>query len=133
MEFDIFPAATECIFARDCMWASFHMSRSVEMEVFLKMSRTENQLPLRDEETCSGACLTCGEWKNHLLEEPTGSMLTARVHVFSESVFCTGPGAFDSVSASKFSERMPKAVMKSDTCNTRNDIAAQSIDGEWHV
>ena len=58
---------------------------------------------LRDEETLSGEGLTDGEWKNHLLlGESIGSMLTAKVHVFADSVFCTGPSASNAVSASKF-------------------------------
>ena len=67
------------------------------------------------------------ERKNHLfLEEPIGSMLSARVHVFSDSVFC-GPGALDSVSASKFWEQKAEAVMKSDNCKNRYDITCQPI------
>ena len=41
-------------------------------------------------------------WKSHvLLEEPIGSMLTARVHGLSNSVLCNVPGALDPTSASK--------------------------------
>ena len=64
---------TWCVFARDCMWASFQMSRSVEtnsrgchtqdMLNILTGSLLENEqdgesVILRDEETCSGECLT---------------------------------------------------------------------------
>ena len=70
------------------------------------MSWTDNHLVvLRDEGRFSGQCVTGGERKNKLLlEEPVGSMLTSKVHVFSDSVFCTGPGALKA-----------EAVMKSDT------------------
>ena len=78
--------------------------------------------------------LTDGEWTIHLsLEEPIGSMLIAKVDVFSDSVFSTDPGALDLLSASKMLEKKAGAVMKSDSCKDRNDIAGQSIDIEWHV
>ena len=40
------------------------------------------------------------------LEGPIGIMLTAQVHVFSDSVFCTGPGALDPTSASQMREKI---------------------------
>ena len=65
---------------------------------------------VRDEERFSGECLTDGEWKNHLLlEEPTESMLYAKVHVFSDSVFCTGLGASDPT-------RRPRSVHRETDC-----------------
>ena len=55
----------------------------------------------RDEEQFSNEGLTDDNWKNHLLlEEPFGNMLTAQVHVCSDSVSCTGPGALGPTSAS---------------------------------
>ena len=39
---------------------------------------------------------SCGQndWiSSRLLEAPLGSMLTAKVHMFSQSVLCTGPKA----------------------------------------
>ena len=51
----------------------------------------EDPVILRDEETIPRKGLADGEWNHHLLlEEPSGSMLTATVHIFSDSVFCTG-------------------------------------------
>ena len=61
------------------------------------------------------------------------SMLTAKVHVFSDSVFCTGPGSLDSTSALTFLENTAHAVMKTDKSQNRNNIAGQSIDIELHV
>ena len=54
--------------------------------------------------------------KKHFQANGTVSMRTAEVHVFSDSVFSTSPGALNSVSASKSGEQEPEAVMKSDTC-----------------
>ena len=58
---------------------------------------------VRDGEQFPGGCLADGERENHLsLEDPIGSMLTAKVHVFSDSVLCTfSRCSGDSVSASK--------------------------------
>ena len=84
-------------------------------EVFLKNEQDGEAVMLRDEETCSGKCWTDGEWENHLLlEEPIGGMLTAKLHVFSGSVFCIGPGALDPTSASTFLEKKAEAIIKSD-------------------
>ena len=47
-------------------------------------------------------------WNAMVPEEPIGSMLTARDHVFSDSVFCTGLGASDSVSNTKIWNRWQK-------------------------
>ena len=55
--------------------------------------------------------------KHPLFEEPIESMLTAIVHVFSYSVFCTCSGN----DGTKWFEKY------------RNDTAGQSIDIEWHV
>ena len=58
-------------------------------------------------------------------------MLTATVHVFSASVFCTGPG----IGSNRCYQNCEKAetVVKGDNCKNRNDIAGQSIDIEWHM
>ena len=50
-------------------------------------------------------------------------MLTAKVHIFSESVFFTGSGALG----------LTSARMKSGNCTNRNDIAGPSIETGWHV
>ena len=73
--------------------------------------------------------------ENHLsLEEPIESMHTARGHVFSDSVFCRGPGAFGSNQCFKhLQKKKAEAVMKSACCKNRNDIAGRSIDIERHV
>ena len=55
-------------------------------------------------------------------------MLTAEMHVFSVSVFCTGP--LDPTSASKKWENTMKNVIK-DKCKNRNDIAGHSIAIDW--
>ena len=68
-----------------------------------------------------------------LLEEPIGSMLTAKVRVFSNSFFCTGPRVLDRVSASQIWGEKAEAVVKSTDRKDRNDIAGQPIDIEWHV
>ena len=47
--------------------------------------------------------------------------------------FCTAPGALDPISDSEFWEKKAEAVMKSNSCKNRKDIAGQSIDIEWHV
>ena len=66
----------------------------------LENEQDGEQVVLRDEERFSGEGLTDDAWNNHLLlEELIGSMLTTRVRVFSNSVFCTGPGALDPTSA----------------------------------
>ena len=86
---------------------------------------------LRDEEICSGKCWTDGEWENHLLlEETIGGMLTAKLHVFSGSVFCTGPEALDPTSALTFLEKKAEAVIKSDNCRNRSDIVGETINIE---
>ena len=124
---------TWCIFARDCMWASFQMRRSVvpcirgcqygsfsntqDIVNILTGSILENEqdgepVIVRDTEPFSDEGLTDGEWKHLLLEES----ITAQVNVFSDSVFCTGPGALDPISASKLREKKAEAVMKSDNC-----------------
>ena len=73
----------------------------------------------------SGECLTDGGLINHLsLEEPIGSMPTAKVHVF-----CTGPEALDSVSAPKIWEQKRAAVMRL----AKTETTWQSSDIEWHV
>ena len=59
---------------------------------------------MRDEEQFSDEGLTDGEREHH--------MLTAKVHVFSDSVFWTGPWALDPISASKNWEKKAEAVMK---------------------
>ena len=50
-------------------------------------------------------------------------MLTAKVHIFSDSVFFTGSGALG----------LTGARMKSGNCTNRNDIAGPSIETGWHV
>ena len=54
-------------------------------------------------------------------------MLTARVHVFSDSVFCTGPGALEPTTASKKWEKKADDDMKNNSCKNRNDMAGQSM------
>ena len=56
---------------------------------------SEEPVILHDGGQFSDDVLTNDEWKSHVfLEEPNWkAMLTARVHVFSDSIFCTGPRA----------------------------------------
>ena len=68
--------------------------------------------------------------ENSMSKEAKGSMHTAQVHA---SVFCTDPGALDPSSAFGIGTRQAEAVMKSNSCKRRNDIAGQSIDIERHV
>ena len=83
---------------------------------------------MREEEWFSDACLTNGDWKNHLLlEVPNGSMLAAKALVLSHSVFCTVSGSLDSTSATTNNEMKAQAVMKSDNCMNRSDIAGDTI------
>ena len=59
-------------------------------EVLLKMNKAKNQSFSGYEGRFSGEGLTDDGWTNRLLhEEPTGRLLTAKVHVFSDSVRCT--------------------------------------------
>ena len=60
-------------------------------------------------------------------------MLTAKVRVFSDAVFCTCPGALDPNSASKFWEQTAEHVRISDDRKNGNDIAGRSTDIDWHV
>ena len=85
------------------------------------MGRTENQLLSATKETLPGDALADGKWNNHqLLEEPIGSMITAKEHVVSDSVLCTGPGALDPLSASTIWEQKVEAITRSDTCKNRS-------------
>ena len=47
--------------------------------------------------------------------------------------FCTGPEALDLIFASINCEKKAEAVMKSDHCKDRTDIAGQFLVIEWHV
>ena len=97
------------------------------------MTRTENRALCTAEENDQTKVWQMVTAKYHLsLEETIGSMFTAKVDVFSDSVFCTAPGALVSFSASKNWDRKAEAVMKSDNCKNRNDIAGQSTDIECH-
>ena len=67
----------------------------------LKNEQSEEPVRLCDECEFAAESLADDKWKNHLLfGEPMGSMLTAEVHAFSDSVLCTGPGALAANSAS---------------------------------
>ena len=58
--------------------------------------------------------MTDDRWKNHIVsEEPIDSTLTSNVHVFSISVFCTGPGALDANSVPDMLKKKAKNGMKS--------------------
>ena len=85
---------------------------------------------MRDEEQFSDECLTDGEFQNPLLlEEPIGSMLTVKAHVFSDSVFCAGPWRIGPNLCLKIGKKT-ELLVKSDTCKNSNDIASQLIDIE---
>ena len=129
---------------------SFQMSRFVEtyirgcqdhagsnmqdMQNILNGSLLDNEqdgepVILQDEEQFPDEGLTDDEWNHHLLlEEPTGSMFTTNVQVFSDSVFCTGRGALDPVSASKSWDEKAEAIMKSDNHGTCVRVAHQCKD-----
>ena len=86
------------------------------------------------EQQFSAEGLTDDSWNNHLLlEEPIGSMLTAKAHVFSDTVSRRGLGVLHPSSASKLANRWQKQSCNSDNCKNRNDTVGQSIDIEWHV
>ena len=56
----------------------------------LEHEQDEEPVIKRDETQFSDEGLTDGEWKKHLLlEELIGSMFSAKVRVFSNSMFCT--------------------------------------------
>ena len=76
--------------------------------------------------------------------------LTDNVHVFSGSVFCIGPCAFDAISASQIWKKKAEDGMKSNRCKNSNDfackycsvshsrknrnhIARPSVEIEWHL
>ena len=106
--------ATWCIFGRDCTWTSFQMSsRSVETCIRgcqnYSFSNTQDILTgsLLEQEQ-DGEPIFVARRRNMLRQRPDrwqmekssmtrgASMFTAKVHVFSDSVRCTGPGALDS-------------------------------------
>ena len=144
------------VYFRTCLLVGITPSRSVETGVrgchdysfsdpqdllnILTASLLENEQGgepdiLRGEERCSGECLTDGEWKDHpLLGGPFGSMLTARVHVFSDSVFCTRPGVLNRLSSADIWEQKAEAVMKRDKkCKNRIDIAGMARMSWKHI
>ena len=100
------------------------MSRSVEICIrgcqnflFGNVGHTEHP-----DEKLTGKCVTDDDWKyDLLLEEPLGSMLTAQVHVFSDSVFCTG-GSLDALSASDILEQKAESVI------VTNDTESRPLD-----
>ena len=114
--------ATWCTFALDCM-GTISNERTVEthtrgchnssvtntqdtLNVLIgslrKMSKVKNQSFCVAEDNCPVTGLTNDEWNSHVFfEEPIGTVLQANVRVFSESIFCTWPGASDSISASQ--------------------------------
>ena len=73
-------AATWCIFARGCMWASFQVSRTVILiGSLLEDEHSEEPVILHDQ---AQIVLGSDEWKSHyFFEKPMGTMLTAEVHV----------------------------------------------------
>ena len=97
-------------FARNCVWASFQMSRSVGTCI----------------RGCQNYCFsnTQDTLNIHTLENVQASSQT--------QFFCTGPGALIQSVLRKM-EKKAEAVMKSDSCKNSNDIAGQSIDNDWHV
>ena len=100
----------------------------------LEHEQDEQPVIMRDEGPLPCEGLTDEEWENHLLfEETIGCMLTAKVLVSSDSVFCTGPGAVDAKSALDIWKKNAEDVVTSNSCNNRNDIAGQSIHIEWRV
>ena len=69
----------------------------------------EEPVIMRDETQFSDEGLTDGEWKKHLLlEELIGSMFSAKVRVFSNSMFCTSPRALDPTMLQKVVKRKQK-------------------------
>ena len=93
----------------------------------------KNQSFLRDAGQFSGEGLTDDACKKYLFfQRADGSMCTTAVHVFSDSVLRTGPGAGYEKSARDMWKKAEHA-MKSNSCKNRNHIAGQSADSEWHV
>ena len=125
-----------CVFARDCghhgkragsLGRTPEVGRTVLSEslrttswlgVFLKMTKTKNWSFLNDGGLFSGQGLTRDEWKTHLLLQGANGKPTAKMRVFSDSVFCTGPGASNPISASKETGKR--------SCKNRNNITSQS-------
>ena len=84
----IFDTYTRC-----CQNSSCSNAQGISEHPDLEPSgRWHNEEPviLHDGWEFSGEGLKNDEWKSHLFfEEPIGGMLTAKLHVFSDSVFCT--------------------------------------------
>ena len=101
--------------ARSTYGLSWHQNKKIKDEL------NEKPVILRDDSRLfSGEVLTNECWTSHLLlEELTGRMLTAKVHVFSNSESCTCPDALDPTSISGIGEKKAEAVVKSDTCKKR--------------
>ena len=55
-------------------------------------------------------------------------IVTGKVYIFSDSVFCTHPGALDPASACTIWDKTAAYVTRSNSCKNREDI-----DIDWHV
>ena len=62
-----------------------------------------------------------------LFEELMGSMLAARVHVLSDSVFCTGPCALDASSASESWRKEEAVLVKVLTARTATTVHVSQL------
>ena len=67
------------------------------------------------------------------LQSRQGAWSQQKLHVFSDSVFCIGPGALDEKSASDMWKKEAEDATNSNSCKTENDIAGQQIDIGWDV
>ena len=95
----------------------------------VRNEQSEKPVILRDESRYSSEGLTDDQLQHHAsFEEPRESALTAKAHVFSDSVFCTSPGARDEKSASDIWKTKAEDGMKSNSRKNRNDIASQSSE-----
>ena len=132
------------------MWASFQMRRSIEIYIRgcqnCSFSNTQDILSiltgslhdmsrrcegqfsaegLTEDELEKSSITRRADWKHAL----TAAQSACRLRLG----FLHRSEAMDPNSASKVWEKKAEAVMKSDTCKNRNDIAGQSTDFEWQV
>ena len=96
------------------------------------MSTTENKFFLRDGATFSVEGLADGVRRNHLLlDERLGAFSLQKYTSSLRLSLLHRPRFAGCHQCFKTLEKKAEAVMKSDNCKNRNDIAGESIDIEW--
>ena len=94
----------------------------------------EKPVILHDGRSCRGEGLANDEWESHLLlEDPTGSILTAKVHLFMDTQFIVQVVLHWIQPVLLSLEKKAKHVLSRDSCKNRNQSAGQLIDIQWHV